>query len=191
MEFKREKRTNIKTIELKDYFDGICPFCGSKNLVTRSSRIRKIQDLGTTIEKVIVHLNVVTLNCKDCFAKFSPEHLDYPVNYKYSLNVLEYVLTRYNYHNISGNAIARDLRVLNNVEIPEATIYTWLRKHSPEFIKKNLKNDPKNLPSDIKSITIDGTYVNIGKDIIGKKKDVQSLSVTKLKDGRYLLMWWE
>jgi len=191
MEFKREKRTIIKTIELKDYFDGICPFCDSKNIVIRSSRIRKIQELGTTVEKVIVHLTVATINCKDCGAKFSPDHLDYPVKYEFSLNVLEYALIRYHYHNISGNDIARDLKTLNNVEIPEATIYTWLKRLSPEFLKDRLAKKPDDIPSNIKALTVDGSYVNIGKDIIGKKKDVESFSVTKLEDGRYLLMWWE
>ena len=191
MEFKREKRTIIKTIEFKEYFDDICPFCGSKNVIIRSSRIRKIQDLGTTVEKVIVHLNIATINCKDCSAEFSPEHLDYPAKYEYSLNVLEYALTRYHYHNISGNAIARDLKVLHNVEMPETTVYTWLKRLSPEFLKDRLAKKPDNIPSNIKALTIDGTYVNIGKEIIGKKKHVDSFSVTKLEDGRYLLMWWE
>lgn len=191
MDFNRERRIIIKTIELNDYYDGNCPLCDSNNIIIRSSRVRKLQELGTTVEKVIVHLIIVTLSCKDCGAEFSPEHLDYPSKYEYSMNILEYVLTRHFYHNISGNAIARDLTLLHNVQVPEATIYTWLKRLSPEFLKDRLAKNPKDVPSNIKSLTVDGSYVNIGKELIGKKKHVESFSVTKLEDGRYLLMWWE
>ncbi len=191
MEFKREKRKTIKTIELSDYYDGICPFCDSKNTIIRSSRVRKLQELGTTVEKVIVHLTSATIHCKDCGAEFSPDHLDFPAKYEFSMNVLEYALTRYHYHNVSGNDIARDLGLLNSVKVPEATVYSWLKRLSPDFIKDRLAKKPEDVPSNIKALTVDGSYVNIGKELIGKKKDVESFSVTKLEDGRYLLMWWE
>ena len=191
MKFDKETEVIYKDISPQQYFDGICPFCSYKSLKIRSSRIREIQDLGTPSKKLIIRLEMQTLICRSCKSVFSPDHPSYPSKYEYSKDIIEYVLTRYNYHNISGNAIARDLALLHNVKIPVTTVYSWLKDHSPEFIKANLEKDPENLPPNIKSITIDGTYVNMGKDIIGKKNDVQSLSVTKLKDGRYLLMWWE
>ncbi|GAH27438.1 unnamed protein product, partial [marine sediment metagenome] len=42
-------------------------------------------------------------------------------------------------------------------------------------------------PELIKTITIDGTFISTGKDVIGKKKPVVSLSVSKAKNGTYLL----
>ena len=191
MKFNREIKTIYKDITPQQYFDGICPFCNSKKLKIRSSRIRTIQDMGTTSKKVIVRLEIQTLNCKECSATFSPDHPAYPSKYEYSKDIVEYALTRCNYHNVSGNNIVRDLALLSNVQVPEATVYSWLKDHSPEFIKTNLAIDPENVPPNIKALTIDGSYVNMGKKLIGKKKDVDSFSVTKLEDGRYLLMWWE
>jgi len=191
MKFDRETETIYKDIALDQYFDGICPFCGSKELKIRSSRMCNIQDLGTTSKKVIIRLEIQTIECRTCSAKFSPDHPAYPSKYEYSKDIIEYTLTRYNYHNISGNAIARDLALLHNVQVSEATVYSWLKDHSPDFIKANLAIEPENIPPNIKALTVDGSYVNMGKEIIGKKKDVDSFSVTKLEDGRYLLMWWE
>ena len=191
MEFKRLIRTTIRTVELNDYFEGKCPLCYSNDLFIRSSRIRILPDLGSPVEKVIIHLTVATIGCKSCEVEFSPEHPDYPPKYEYSQTIIEYALTRYHYHNTSGNVIARDLATLHQVQIPEETIYSWLKRLSPEFLKTKLAERPENIPSNIKSITVDGCYVNLGKAIIGKKKHVESFSVTRLEDGRYLLMWWE
>ena len=83
------------------------------------------------------------------------------------------------------------MQFLHQVDIPEATVYSWLKLYSPEFIKARLNTSSTDLPPNIQAITVDGSYVSTGKDIIGKKKDVESLSVTKLEDGRSLLMWWE
>ncbi len=191
MKFEREIETIYKNISTQEDFDGKCPFCGSKGVRIRSSRIREIQDLGTSSKKIIIQLDSQTMECNSCKVVFSLNHHAYPPKYQYSKDVIEYALTRFNYHNVSGNDIARDLAFLHNVQVPEVTVYSWLKEHSPEFIKANLAVDPENLPPDIKSLTIDGTYVNMGKELIGKKKDVDSFSVTKLEDGRYLLMWWE
>jgi len=191
MEFKRDIRTTIRTVELDDYFDGKCPLCCSNDIFIRSSRIRTLPDLGTTVEKVIIHLTVATIECKVCEVEFSPEHPDYPPKYEYSQTIIEYALTRFHYHNTSGNVIARDLATLHHVKVPEETIYSWLKRLSPEFLKTKFAERPENIPSNIKSITVDGCYVNMGKAIIGKKKHVESFSVTRLEDGRYLLMWWE
>jgi len=191
MEFKRDIRTTIRTVELDDYFDGKCLLCCSNDIIIRSSRNRTLPDLGTTVEKVIIHLTVATIECKVCGVEFSPEHPDYPPKYQYSQSIIEYALTRFHYHNTSGNIIARDLATLRNVKVPEETIYSWLKRLSPEFLKAKLAQSPENIPSHIKSITVDGCYVNLGKAIIGKKKHVESFSETRLEDGRYLLMWWE
>lgn len=124
MKFDREIETIYKYIAPNQYFDGICPFCSSKEMKIRSSRIRTIQDLGTTSKKVIIRLEVQTIECKIFSAKFSPDHPAYPSKYEYSKDIMEYALTRYNYHNISGNAIARDLALLHNVQVSEATVYS-------------------------------------------------------------------
>jgi len=110
---------------------------------------------------------------------------------EFSKNILEYTLTRYNYHNASGNDIARDLKILHQVDVPKDTVYSWLKEFSPEFIKSRLNKDPTEISQNIDVLSIDGTYTTIANDTIGKKKDVESLSVTKLENRQYLLMWWE
>jgi len=191
MDFSLPVHTTYKDIRSDDYFSGQCPLCGSTRLTIRTSRIRELLDLGSTSEKVIVRLDVVTFRCKKCTGQFTPEHPLYPPKYEYSRAIIEYALTRFHYHNASGKVIARDLTVLHNVPVSEATVYSWLKRHSPAFLKVKLANQPAQVPKHIKAITIDGSYVDLGKEIIGKKKHAESFSVTKLEDGRYLLMWWE
>ncbi|MHA1168475.1 MAG: hypothetical protein ACTSRU_11680 [Candidatus Hodarchaeales archaeon] len=191
MKFDKPVKRVFKDISHEDFFDGKCPFCGSTDLVTRTSRVRELADLGSTVEKVIVRLVVTTFRCKECSKTFTPEHPLYPPKFEYSHAIIEYSLTRYHYHNVSGNIIARDLALLHNISVSEATVYSWLKQHSPEFLKSKLDRDQTDIPGTIKAITVDGTFVATGKDIIGKKKHVDSLSVTKLASGEYLLMWWE
>lgn len=191
MKFDKPVKRVIKDIGHEDFFDGKCPFCGSTGLVIRTSRVRELPDLGSTVEKVIVRLAVTTFHCKKCGKIFTPENPLYPPKFEYSYAIIEYSLTRYHYHNVSGNIIARDLALLRNVSVSEATIYSWLKLHSPEFLKSKLDRDQADIPGTIKAITVDGSFVATGKDIIGKKKHVESLSVTKLASGEYLLMWWE
>ncbi len=191
MEFDKAMRTTFKDIDVFDYFDNICPQCSSRDLIIRSSRIRNVQDMGTPLEKVVARVRMVNFECKVCNFKFSPEHPLYPSKFEYSKAIIEYALFRYHYQSVSGNQIAIDLRFLHQVDIPEATIYSWLQQYSPDFIKARLGRDPNDLPPNIKAITVDGSYVSTGKDVIGKKNHVESLSVTRLEDGRYLLMWWE
>jgi len=191
MDFNKQIRTTEKDIDINEIFDGICPFCNSTNIKRRSSKIRKLQELGSPLEKIIIFLTVRTYECTSCTRQFTPEHPFYPPKYKVSQAIIEYALARYNYNNNSGNEIAKDLRNLHQVDVSEATVYFWLKEHSPEFIKTKLARDENNLPQNIKAISIDGSYTSIANDIIGKKKDVESLSVTKLENGQYLLMWWE
>jgi len=66
-----------------------------------------------------------------------------------------------------------------------------VKELSPDIINYWLSKDKSDLPQNIQAISVDNTYTNISKDIIGEKKGVESLSVTKLDDSRFLLMWWE
>jgi len=191
MKFDKPVITTCKSFPLEEYFDGNCSFCGSQELVVRSSRTREVPDLGTLREKVIARISVATLECKDCNMTFSPEHPLYPPKYEYSQAIIEHALGRSHYSNATGNEIARDLALLHQVQVSPKTIYGWFTKHGAAFTKAKLDASPQALPDHIKSITIDGSYVNLGKKLIGKKKAVDSLSVTRLADGRYLLMWWE
>ncbi len=191
MDFHLNIKRISKELENIDLMDAKCNFCGSKAIFTRSSYVRTIQEMGTPSEQVIVLLTVRTIECKVCGKQFCPEHPKYPTKMEYSKDILDYALTRFNYHNSSGNDIARDLKLLHQVNITEATIYSWLKKFSPEFIKSRLDENPEDIPQNIDVLSIDGSYVTIANDIIGKKKDVESFSVTKLKNGQFLLMWWE
>ncbi len=190
MDFDLKIRTTIRDIPPEAYFDGKCPFCGSFHLIIRSSYIRKIPDLGSPLEKIIVHLKVCLFFCQNCQATFTPEHPLFPPKLEYSRAIIDLSLSRYHYRNDSGERIASDLMEFHQVPVPAATVYSWLKTYSPDFLKAKIDQQPEDL-SHIKTITVDGTFVNTGSAVIGKKKDVESLSVTKLEDGRYLLMWWE
>ena len=50
LNFRKEIKTFYKNIPLEEFFDKKCPFCGSKKLVIRSSRIREVPVLGTPTE---------------------------------------------------------------------------------------------------------------------------------------------
>ena len=191
MKFGIPVRTTYKDISADEYFDGRCLFCNSEHLKIRTSRIRQVPDLGSPSEKIIARLDVVTYHCQNCAREFTPEHPFYPPKFEYSRAIIETALISYHYQNVSGKDIARNLMLLHHVQISEATVYSWLKEHSPEFLKAKLAEQPDKLPANIKALTIDGSYVNLGKEIIGKKKGVESFSVTPLKDGRFLLMWWE
>ena len=192
MKFDSTIRTTIHIIPLQDYYSMKCPFCDFPNTIIRSSHTRKISDLGSPFEKITVQLKVAYIKCPSCEVKFTPEHPSYPPKLEYSRAIIDYALMRYHYENSSGNIISRSLNQVHNVNVPEATVYSWLKEYSPQFLKARIDSSVKSKDlSHIKTITVDGTYVSVGKDVIGKKKDVESLSVTKLEDGRFLLMWWE
>jgi hypothetical protein len=177
--------------EPKDFFDGKCPFCGKSHIIIRSSYKREIPDMGTPLEKVIVSLKVCLYYCQDCKATFTPEDPLFPPKLEYSRAILYYALMSFHYNNDSGETISKHLAQLHQVQVPAATIYSWLKEHSPNFLKARIeKQKPEDL-AHLKTITVDGSYVHTGTAVIGKKKDVESLSVTKLTEGRYLLMWWE
>jgi len=138
MKFDKPIRHVFKDIDHKEFFTGKCPFCSSTDLVVRSSRVCELPDLGSTVKKVTVRLRVTTLRCKECNKTFTPEHPLYPPKFEYSHYIIEYFLTHYHYHNVSGNVIARDLTLLHNVSVSEATVYSWLKQHSPDFLKASL-----------------------------------------------------
>ena len=191
MDFKVPKQVVQKNIQLNSYFDGKCVFCKSKNVIIRSSYHRTIPEMGNQVEKVIARVKMATIYCQDCHATFVPHHPLYPPKMEYAYTILNYVLTRFHFNNDSGEIIARDLSRLHQVDVPVATIYSWLKKYSPEFLKNQIDTSSPEDWSHIKTVTVDGTYVNTGSAVIGKKKDVESFSVTKLENGGYLLMWWE
>ena len=113
MKFDRDRRTELRTVGISDYFDHKCSFCDSKRLLVRTSRYREIIDLGTALVKVMTQLEVVTFKCKDCKVEFTPQHPDFPTKYEYSLDVIEHALLRYHYQNASGLQIATDLQLLH------------------------------------------------------------------------------
>lgn len=191
MKFDRKNKVTVKEIDNCQLNDRKCHNCNSKKVIIRSSYIREIQDMGSPSEQILIKLKMNNFLCKECGFKYTPEHPDFPSKFEYSQSIIEYCLIRNHYNNISGNEISRDLKVLHNVTVPEATVYTWLKLYTPEFLKARITEDKNTIPPNIKSITVDGTYFDTTEDIIGKKKDVESLSVTKLKDSRCLLTWWE
>jgi len=191
MDFDVKPRKTIRDFPLDSHFNGKCYFCGSSHIIIRSSYWREVPDLGSPLEEIIARVKSATIHCQDCGAQFTPEHPLFPPKYEYSRAIVEYALISFHYNNISGEQIRSNLQTLHRVSVPVATIYSWLKDLSPTFLKARLEAHTAEDLSKIKTITVDGTYVNTGSAIIGKKKDVESLSVTKLADGRYLLMWWE
>lgn len=92
-----------------------------------------------------------------------------------------------------GLTIAQGLALFHTVESPGGNHLELAQAVLPRVHQHTHRSKPTDGASRavLKTITVDGSYVNVGSDIIGKKKLVESLSVTRLDDGRYLLLWWE
>ena len=189
MDFNKTVKTSNFDILVESYFDGKCSECGSKSLKIRSSYKRTLQDLGAPREKRMVHLKVNYYECETCGNKFSPKHPEYPGGYIYTSSVITYALDSYYQFNASVPQIALELKKRHHVDIPKDTIYMWIKKLSNEYLPSITHEKILNNPEEIKTITIDGTHVSVGRDVVGKKKRSGLLWVTKQEDGTYLLMW--
>ena len=187
MDFNHARQTTRKRIEPKDYCNGKCTKCGSTDTYIRTSHVREIPEMGTTVEEVIAEVRAPTFVCRACGATFTQEHPHYPPKFEYSLAVVEYALTCFHYHNSSTREIRRDLKVLHGVEVPEGTIDTWIKVHSADFLAAKQAPDPEAVPQAVEYATIDGTFVSTGPDVVGKKKRVDWLSVTPLASGALAL----
>lgn len=187
MDFKTPIKTTYTDISYKDYFDGECPTCNSTALTIRSSYTRTIPDLGGPREKRYVRIEVKYFICKDCGAQFSPKHPEYPPKLEYTPNIILYALERYYHDNVTAPQIADVLNNSHQVDVPPDTVHTWIKLHSEAYLNSIEKDKSLDEAELIKAVTIDGTYTSTGRDIIGKKKPVVSLSVTKDHDGTYLL----
>ncbi len=191
MDFSCPRQPVRKNIEPSDYCGDTCSKCGSKEIYIRTSHVREIPDMGSTREQIVAALRVPTYACRACGASYTPEHPLYPPKFEYSLAVVEHALTRFHYHNSSSYEIARDLWVLHGVKVPAATVDSWLKFHSTEFLKAKIDSGQAGIPPNVEYATIDGTFVSTGPDVVGKKKPVDWLSVTQLASGAYLLTWPE
>lgn len=189
MKFPSEVRTTYSEIVIGDYFDGACPCCPAPDLKIRSSRIRTVPDLGSPLEKRIARIKVVTFECKSCGTQFTPEHPEYPPKFEYSLAILKYALDCYYQYNLSGTAIARILHDLHQVDVPVDIVNSWIKLLSAAYFKARPAKIPQPDSSPPKTVTVDGTFTSVGREIIGKKKHVDLLSVTSTKSGTYLLTW--
>jgi len=187
MNFKTVVKTSYSDIPVEEYFNGTCTKCGSLILKIRSSYKRVISDLGAPREKRFVRIKINYFECEKCGHSFSPKHPDFPSKLEYTPSIILYVLERYYRDNISGKKIAHVLKDSHNVEVPVDTVNSWIKIHSKEYLNSIERKKTVENPKSIKTVTIDGTYTSAGRDIIGKKKPVVSLSVTKAKNGTYLL----
>ncbi|MHA1168037.1 MAG: hypothetical protein ACTSP4_03185 [Candidatus Hodarchaeales archaeon] len=138
MKFDKPIRYVFKDIDHKDFFTGKYPFCSSTDLVVRTSLVCELPDLGFFVKKVTVRLRITTFRYKECNKTFTPEHPLYPPRFEFSHDIIEYSLSHYHYHNVFGNVIARDLVLLHNISVLEATVYSWLKQHSSDFLKASL-----------------------------------------------------
>lgn len=190
MKFPAEVRTTYVERAIEAYFDGRCPSCHSTDLKIRSSRIRTVPDLGTPIEKRLVRIKMATFECHTCGATFSPTDPDFPAKFEYSLAIIKYALDCFYKYNTSGTNIARALQDLHQVAVPVDTINSWVKLLSKDYCQARAPQLPPEGTPPIKTCAVDGTFVSVGKEIMGKKKPVDSLSVTKTKNGTYLLTWF-
>ena len=72
IDFDFHVRTRYREIDLPEYFDGSCPFCGSTQVIIRSSRWRELPDLGSPFEKVIDRLKEAYMYCQRMSSHFYP-----------------------------------------------------------------------------------------------------------------------
>jgi len=72
-------------------------------------------------------------------------------------------------YNSSSTEIAQPLTTLHQVEVYVDTINSWIKLLSADYFKARKKKPPKEDPKAIKTLAVDGTFVSVGKDAIGKK----------------------
>ena len=200
MDFPTVIKTRRIPFTVPSYFDGRCLQCNSTDTKKRSSYKRNVADLGTPFEKVIAVVTMATIECNECGCKFTPIPPRFPLKYQYSLAVISWAMTRYYHENASANDIAASLKRLHNVEVPVDTIYTWIKRLSDDYAKTMLKPrlsadeadtcnkvvDEGEKEKKVKTISVDGTHVTTGVDVVGKKKRAGYLSLTRRKDGTLL-----
>jgi transposase-like protein len=203
MEFITEPKVTHQDVPPSAHFDGRCLQCTSTDTKIRSSYKRDVVDLGTPIEQRIAQVTMATIECNACGCTFTPVPREYPLKYEYSLAVITYALARYYHENASANSIQKSLKLLHNVDVPVDTIYTWIKRLSNDYAKTMLVKEDTlasgntgaavtegtKQESDVKTIAIDGTFVTTGVDVVGKKKPVVLLSLTRRKDGTLLPKW--
>ncbi len=187
MNFTTVVKTTYSDIPVEKYFNGMCPKCGSKALRIRSSYTRVIPDLGAPREKRFIRITIHYFECETCGSSFSPKHPDYPSKVEYSPSIIFYALECYYRDNVSAKKIAYVLKNSHEVEVPIDTINTWIKRYSKDYLKSIENEKILAHPEAIKTVSIDGTFISTGKDVIGKKKPVVLLSVTKQKNGTYSL----
>lgn len=191
MDFNNHVKKEVVKISADKYAPEACPFCGSEKISKRSSRKRRIPEIGNLNTEVIVELEVVLFKCEDCGMVYTPEHPDYPKKFEYSKRIIQTTLSMHFRKNLSGNKIADFLAEYCRVLIPPKTIYSWINNLTEDFMKSEFKTEPERALDAYKALTIDGTHFNLGKKLLGKKKDVQLSSIVKLSKEIYLLTWWE
>jgi hypothetical protein len=193
MDFQRKTSTTVLKVCFSDYYSGECLFCGGKLYKIVDSWLKKVAQLGGPAWKVNVEIEMKTILClnPECEMKFTPEHPNYPKGFHYSLDVIEKALNQAHHFTRSAQDIAFLLKEDHNVEVSSKAVQGWINAFSEEFFQAYFSKHPDTAVDDFRAITIDGTWFSQGKALIGKKKAVQSLSVTKLQGGHYLLTWWE
>jgi len=191
MDFSKRVKKEIVKISADQYAPKACPSCGSSEIIIRTSHKRILSELGNINIELFVELHVATFECKNCGAKYTPEHVDYPKGYEYSRRIIQTALSMHFQDNVSGNKIAAQFAKYFNVQIPPKTIYSWINALTEEFMKSEFKTEPEKALEAYKALTIDGTGFSLGNKLLGKKKNVQLSSAVKLSNGIYLLTWWE
>ena len=187
MNFKKVVNTFYRDIPVEEYFDGACPECHSLVVRIRSSYKRVLPDMGTPREKRFIRIKINYFECETCEHSFSPKHPEYPSKLEYSPSIILYALERYHRDNVSGKKIADVLKNSHEVNVPMDTVNSWIKLHSTDYLKAVNRKKTLEHPESIKTVTVDGTFTSTGRDVIGKKKPVVSLSLTKQKSGTYLL----
>lgn len=191
IKFPNEIRTETISIPFSSYYNGICPFCSHTIYTIRTSRTRTVQDLGTPTLKRIVNLEVKGIRCEKCMNEFTPENQSFPQKYTVSRDVIMTALGTAFRFKQSTQDIALALRHNNNVNVSAERIQGWINDYSETWFQSYFQTHPTEDVHDFKVLTIDGTHLPAGKDTLGKKKNVQWSSVTRLKDNLFLLTWWE
>ena len=200
MDFITTVKEIYNAVPVTAHFDGRCLQCKSTDTKIRSSYTREVTDLGTPFEQRIAVVTMATIECNACGCTFTPVPREYPLKCEYSLAVITWAMARYYHENASANVIQQGLKMLHNVAVPVDTIYTWIKRLSADYAKTMVTpasttslgtpttSDaiPPERGSTVKTIAIDGTFVTTGVDVVGKKKPVVLLSLTRRKNGTLL-----
>ena len=156
--YEAELEVEIREHSDADFFPEICPFCGGKEIIRKTYKMRTIQDLGTPTICRRIRYEKITFKCKDCNKTFTIKHPLIPPRTSFMPGVIKYATLRILKEGDSIRRVTKDLNNLHNVEVSVSEVKLWVDKEGKRG-ELNIDFSDEEPPEDFSGfISIDGTF---------------------------------